>query len=81
MLDVGRALHVGQQTGVPSRSGRQIGGSWVVSIGDGCAQNRSMRLDTSSVEVSMLWREWYQGTRKPWWTACGLNICICPAMA
>jgi hypothetical protein len=45
---VGRSRHAGQQIGLPSRVGRQIGVEWVVSIGDGCAQNRSMRLDTSS---------------------------------
>lgn len=45
---VGGSLHDGQQIGLPSRVGRQIGVEWVVSIGDGCAQNRSMRLDTSS---------------------------------
>lgn len=45
---VGGTLHGGQQIGVASRVGRQIGVEWVVSIGDGRAQNRSMRLDTSS---------------------------------
>lgn len=48
-MDVGGSLHVEQQIGVPSRVGKQIGVEWVVSIGDGCAQNRSMRLDTSDV--------------------------------
>ena len=49
MVDVRGSLHVGQQIGVPSRVGRRIGFLWVVSIGDGCAQNRSMRSDTNSV--------------------------------
>lgn len=34
-MDVRGALHVGQQIGLPSRVGRQIGVEWVVAIGDG----------------------------------------------
>jgi hypothetical protein len=49
VLNVRGSLHVGQQIEVLSRVGRRIGGLWVVSIGDGCAQNRSMRSDTKSV--------------------------------
>jgi hypothetical protein len=49
VVDVRGSLHVGQQIGVLSRVGRRIGVEWVVSIGDGCAQNRSMASDTKSV--------------------------------
>jgi hypothetical protein len=47
-MNIRGSLHVGQQIGVPSRVGGQIGVVWVVWIGGGCAQNRSMRSDTNS---------------------------------
>ena len=79
-MNVGGSLHVGQQIGVVSWVGRQIGVVWVVSIGDGCARNRSMRSDTGSVRYGLALLAVVsidQGTRKPWLTARGLDICIC----
>lgn len=79
-MDIRGSLHGGQQIGLLSLAGRQIGVVWVVSIGDGCAQNRSMRSDTDSVRCRLAVLAVVsidQGTQKPWFTAKGLDICIC----
>ena len=52
-MDIRGSLHGGQQTGVLSLVDRQIGVVWVVWIGDGCGQNRTLRSDTDSVRCRL----------------------------